>query len=202
MLLSIDQLSAIGSLEVVCGSMYAGKSEALIRLIRRARYAGKRVTIFKPTIDTRTSVDKVHTHNGNNIAATPIETNRPEDILQQDLSKIDVIGIDEVQFFDLKIIDVIQQLISMGKQVIVVGLDLDFRGKPFGAMPYLLAIADTITKLQAVCLKCGGNAYVSQRLVNGKPAKADDPLIVIGAQEAYEARCRTCYQAPEKTNAL
>jgi thymidine kinase len=191
--LSTKELAA-GSLEVVCGSMYAGKSEALIRLMKRAEYAKKIVHIFKPSIDTRTSVDKVHSHNGNNLPATPIDTKKPEDILLfPDLGSIDVVGIDEAQFFHPTIVDVVDKLIAMGKQVIVVGLDLDFKQKPFGAMPILLAKGDKITKLNAVCLICGKDAYVSQRLVNGKPAKEDDPLILIGAKEAYEARCRTCY---------
>lgn len=184
----------MGSLEVVCGSMYAGKSEALIRLLKRAEYAKKIVHIFKPSIDTRTSVDRVHSHNGNNLPATPIDTKKPEDILLfPDLATIDVVGIDEAQFFHPTIVDVVDKLIAMGKQVIVVGLDLDFKQKPFGAMPLLLAKGDKITKLNAVCLICGKDAYVSQRLVNGKPAKEDDPLILIGAKEAYEARCRNCY---------
>lgn len=192
-----------GSLEVVCGSMFAGKSEELIRRIHRARYAQKQVHIFKPSIDTRHSVDKVHTHNGNNLPATPINIHRPEDILATpNLEAIDVIGIDEAQFFGPGIVEVVRKLVDLGKHVIVTGLDMDFRGEPFGSMPVFLAIGDRITKLNAVCIICGKDAYVSQRLINGKPAKKDDPVILIGAKEAYEARCRDCYVKPTAPTSL
>jgi thymidine kinase len=188
-----------GKLEVVCGPMFSGKSEELIRRLRRAKIAKQRVVVFKPALDTRYATEQIVSHNG--MALDAYATDNPQDIIDHVIKHgIDVVGIDEVQFFPKEIINAICQLVALGKQVIVGGLDLDFRGVPFGPMPTLLAIADEVTKLQAICSKCGCNAHFSQRLVNGKPAKFNDPIILVGAQETYQARCRGCYsidQAPQ-----
>ena len=181
-----------GSLEIICGPMFSGKSEELIRRLRRAKIAKQRVTVFKPKLDTRRRLDKVTSHNGNHIEATPVD--EVDHILMQVIdAQIQVVGIDEVQFFPHAIIPIICQLIDAGKRVLVAGLDLDFRSIPFGPIPILLAIADQITKLQAICTLCGNDAHHTQRLVNHQPAQFDDPIIQVGAQEAYQARCRDCY---------
>jgi len=181
-----------GSLEIICGPMFSGKSEELIRRLRRIIIARQDVAVFKYNLDTRYSINNVVSHNGSKIHAQPIENvdaiiNSPHTIAAS------VIGIDEVQFFPQEIIEVICTLISQGKRVIVAGLDLDFRGIPFGPIPMLLAIADHVTKLQAICCHCGKDAHFTQRLVNNVPARFDDPIILIGAQESYQARCRLCY---------
>jgi len=186
-----------GKLEVICGSMFSGKSEELIRRLRRAQIAQLEVQVFKPSIDNRTTTEYIHAHSGDKLKAIAVD--QAEHIQTFMLNSTKVIGIDEVQFFDTTIIGVIHALVKQGKHIIVGGLDLDFRGIPFGPMPTLLALADTVTKLKAVCMQCQDDAHFTQRLVNGKPAKLNDPLIVIGAQECYQARCRNCYsidQAP------
>lgn len=180
-----------GYLEVICGSMFSGKSEELIRRLKRAQLAKQNVLVFKHSLDNRSTIEYVASHNGNKIKAIP--TDQVELILEFTQHDIDVIGIDEVQFFPETIINIICILINQGKRVLVAGLDLDFRGKPFGCVPLLMAIADTVTKLKAICMCCGKEAHISQRLVNGKPARFDDPQIVVGAQEAYQARCRDCH---------
>lgn len=180
-----------GSLEVICGSMFSGKSEELIRRLKRSELAKRNVLAFKHSLDDRSTIEYVVSHSGSKIKAIPVE--EPELILELTSSSIDVIGIDEIQFFAQNIVNVICTLIEQGKRVLVAGLDLDFRGKPFGPMPLLMAIADTVTKLKAICICCGKEAHFSQRLVNGKPARADDPQIVVGAEEAYQARCRDCH---------
>lgn len=180
-----------GKLEVVCGSMFSGKSEELIRRMRRAEFARLKVQVFKHSLDDRATTEHIHAHSGDKLAAIAAE--RPEQIAALILSETQVIGIDEVQFFSNDIIALVYDLVQQGKRVIVAGLDLDFRGVPFGCMPALLAIADSVTKLKAVCMTCGSDAHFTQRLVNGLPAKSSDPLIVIGAQECYQARCRGCY---------
>lgn len=178
-------------LEVICGSMFSGKSEELIRRLRRAELAQLKIQVFKHSLDNRKTVDHIHAHSGDKLSAIAISS--IEALQAFLLSNTDVIGIDEVQFFPSEIVELIQQLIRKGKRVIVAGLDLDFRGLPFGCMPTLLACADSIIKLQAVCMTCGDDAHFTQRLVNGNPAKFTDPLIMIGAQECYQARCRECY---------
>lgn len=183
--------SSKGRLEVICGSMFSGKSEELIRRLRRAEFAQFTVQVFKPRIDNRTTLDHIHAHSGDKLAACPVE--KADELLTLIKKETKVIGIDEVQFLDKNIIEMILSLIEAGKRVIVAGLDLDFRGIPFGCMPALLAIADEVVKLKAVCMHCGNDAHFTQRLVNGEPAKFNDPLIVIGAQECYQARCRNCY---------
>lgn len=181
-----------GMLEVICGPMFSGKSEELIRRLRRAKIAKQHTMTFKPSIDNRHSIEYVVSHDGNKLHAQALDdvTVIP-DIIQRDV--VDVIGFDEVQFFPREIIAIICQLVDAGKRVIVAGLDRDFRGVPFGSVPTLLAIADKITKLTAICCVCAKEAAFTQRLVNGKPAKSDDPIILIGAQEAYQARCRGCF---------
>jgi thymidine kinase len=186
-----------GSLEVVCGPMFSGKSEELIRRLRRAKIARQEIMTFKPVIDTRYQTEYVVSHDGNMLNAQAIDC--VEKIFDLATSHhIQVIGIDEVQFFPHDIIAVICRLVDAGKRVIVAGLDLDFRGKPFGCIPTLLAIADSITKLQAICTECGNDAHFTQRLVNGHPARFEDPTILIGAQEAYQARCRGCYEIDQR----
>lgn len=188
-----------GSLEVVCGPMFSGKSEELMRRLRRAKIARQNVLTFKHFYDNRHSLTYVVSHDGNKLEAEPLTA--VSDILALvTKQEITVIGIDEVQFFPNDIIPVICQLVQHGKRVIVAGLDLDFRGVPFGCMPTLMAIADKVTKLQAICTECGVDAHFTQRLVNGKPARYNDPIILIGAQEAYEARCRGCYSIDQHHN--
>ncbi|MGE0009988.1 MAG: thymidine kinase [Candidatus Babeliales bacterium] len=184
-----------GSLEIICGSMFSGKSEELIRRLKRAELAKQNVLVFKHSLDNRSTIEYVVSHCGSKLKAIPLE--KPQDILELTTSNVTVVGIDEVQFFDMSIIQVICDLVNRGKRVLVAGLDLDFRGKPFGCIPTLMAIADNVTKLQAICIHCGKNAHFTQRLVNGKPARHDDPLIVIGAEEQYQARCRSCHQIDE-----
>jgi thymidine kinase len=181
-----------GTLEVICGPMFSGKSEELIRRLRRAKIAQQNVITFKPNIDNRYLADSVVSHDGTTLEANPIAS--PDDMLNI-ISKLDiaVIGIDEVQFFPTEIIATICHLVEHGKRVVVSGLDLDFRGVPFGCMPVLLAIADSITKLRAICCVCARDAHYTQRLVNGFPASYDDPIILVGAKESYQARCRNCF---------
>lgn len=181
-----------GTLEVICGSMFSGKTEELIRRLHRAQYARQNVVIFKHSLDDRTTVDYVVSHNGGKIKATPLDN--PHDIYNFITSSVQVIGIDEVQFFNRDIVPIICDLIDMGKRVIVAGLDLDFKGIPFGCIPLLMSIADEVTKLKAICIDCGKDAHFTQRLVNGKPACYDDPVILVGAQESYQARCRSCHR--------
>ena len=185
-----------GSLEVICGSMFSGKSEELIRRLRRSQIAQLTTLVFKHRIDNRTTVEYIHSHAGDKLKAVALDN--PTDILEYSFDELQVIGIDEVQFFGDGILDVIFQLVDSGKRVIVAGLDLDFKGMPFGCMPMLLAMADTVTKLNAVCLVCSSDAHFTQRLINGKPADFDDPLILVGAQECYQARCRNCFSINKK----
>jgi thymidine kinase len=185
-----------GSLEVICGSMFCGKTEELIRRLRRAEIARQKVQVFKPIIDTRYQVAKVASHNGAAFEALPIE--KSSHILEKLNQDTTVVGIDEVQFFDPDILDIIQRLVDEGKRVICAGLDTDFRGEPFGVMPTLMAIAESVDKFQAICMVCGEPAARTQRLVNGKPAFYDDPIIIVGASEMYEARCRLHHKVPRK----
>jgi len=184
--------SRVGTLEVICGPMFSGKSEELIRRFRRAKIARQKIVIFKHSLDDRHTLEEVVSHNGNCMDANPLHN--PEDIIPL-VTELEatVVGIDEVQFFDSLLIPVICNLINLGKRVVVAGLDRDFRGAPFGPMPTLMAIADAVTKLQAICTMCSNDAGRTQRLVNGQPAKFDDPIILVGAQEAYQARCSDCF---------
>ena len=183
-----------GWVEAICGSMFSGKSEELIRRVRRAQFAKQKIAVFKPKIDDRYSEEAVVSHNGATVIALPI--GHSEEMWQYISDEYDVIAIDEAQFFDENIVDNVQKLANHGFRVIIAGLDQDFRGRPFGAMPSLLSIAEQVTKLQAVCTVCGSPASRTQRLIDGKPAGADDPTILVGASEAYEPRCRHHHEVP------
>ena len=182
-----------GWIECICGSMFSGKSEELLRRIKRGVIAKQKVLLFKPSIDNRYDENRVSTHNGNSYDSISIE--KSSDILNfvKD-TNYDIIGIDEIQFFDNDIVKIINKLADDGIRVIVAGLDMDFKAEPFHPMPEIMAISEMVTKLHAVCNKCGKEASRSQRLINGKPAKYDDPIVVIGASESYEARCRHCHE--------
>ncbi|AKL86712.1 thymidine kinase [Bacillus atrophaeus] len=185
-----------GWLELICGSMFSGKSEELIRRVKRATYAKQEVRVFKPAIDNRYSEEAVVSHNGTSMTSHVIAA--PAEIWNHISETTDVIAVDEVQFFDRMIIEVLSSLADKGYRVIAAGLDMDFRGEPFGVVPDLMAMAETVTKLQAVCSVCGSPASRTQRLINGKPASYDDPIILVGASESYEARCRHHHEIPEK----
>lgn len=180
-----------GWIEVICGSMFSGKSEELIRRVHRVQIAKKKVQVFKPTIDTRYSIQYIYSHNGTKIEAINISNSK--ELLEKTEPDTEVVAIDEAQFYDKGIVTICQKLADQGRRVIVAGLDQDFRGEPFGPIPELLAVAEYIDKLQAICMICGSPASRTQRLVNGKPAKYSDPIILIGAKETYEARCRKCH---------
>ena len=174
-----------GRIEVVCGSMFSGKTEELIRRLKRAKFAKQKVEIFKPSIDTRYSDEEVVSHDRHSIPSTPIDSSASILLLSSD---IDVVGIDEAQFFDEGLIDVCNELANRGVRIIVAGLDMDFKGKPFGPIPALCAIADEVTKVHAICVKCGALAYVSHRLVS------EDRRVLLGEQSEYEPLCRECYR--------
>ena len=174
-----------GRIEVVCGSMFSGKTEELIRRLKRAKFAKQRVEIFKPSIDVRYSEEEVVSHDQNSIMSTPIDSSSSILLLAND---IDVIGIDEAQFLDDGLVDVCNQLANRGVRVIIAGLDMDYRGVPFGPIPGLCAIADEVTKVHAICVKCGSLAYVSHRLVES------DKRVLLGETQEYEPLCRDCYQ--------
>ncbi|HAX70660.1 MAG TPA: thymidine kinase [Anaerolineales bacterium] len=183
-----------GSIEVICGSMFSGKTDELIRRLVRATIAKQKVQVFKPAIDIRYAVEKVASHTGSTFDAIPVE--KSADIrskLDQDTT---VVGIDEAQFFDGEVVTLAQELATRNIRVIVAGLDMDFRGEPFGSMPALMAEAEDVTKLHAICMVCGGDASRTQRLVNGKPARYDEPIVIVGASELYEARCRQHHEVP------
>lgn len=184
-----------GSIEVICGSMFCGKTDELIRRLRRATIARQKVQVFKPAIDYRYNVEKVTSHAGSEYDATPVSTS--SEILNQLFVDTTVVGIDEAQFFDRSIVEIVETLAEKGVRVIVAGLDLNFKGEPFGCMPVLMARAEKVDKLQAICMVCGEPASRTQRLVNGKPAKYDDPVIIVGASEMYEARCRLHHEVPK-----
>lgn len=187
-----------GWIEVICGSMFSGKTEELIRRVRRAVIARQQVQVFKPVLDARYSAEKVSSHDGLHWDAVAV--NSAAEILDAVKDGTDVVAIDEVQFFDWTIVDVCDRLATRGKRVILAGLDMDFRGEPFGPMPLLMAQAEMVDKLQAICAVCGAPASRTQRLVNNKPANYDDPVILVGASEVYEARCRRCHEVPPPRN--
>ncbi|MBP8903669.1 MAG: thymidine kinase [Paludibacteraceae bacterium] len=178
-----------GSIEVICGSMFSGKTEELIRRLKRANFAKLRVEIFKPKIDTRYSEEDVVSHDRTTIRSTPVESSGSIMLMT---SEVDVVGIDEAQFFDEGLVDVCQQLANSGIRVIVAGLDMDFRCTPFGPMPALMAIADDVYKVHAICVRCGALAYVSHRLVAG------DKQVLLGEMTEYEPICRDCYNYTKK----
>jgi thymidine kinase len=180
----IDRQKKTGSIEVIAGSMFSGKTEELIRRLKRAKIARLKVEIFKPAIDTRYSLAEVVSHDENSILSTPVESSGNIMLLTGD---VDVIGIDEAQFFDNGLIDVSISLANMGIRVIIAGLDMDFKGKPFGPIPGLMAVADHITKVHAICMRCGDVAQFSHRL------SAADKLVLLGEKDEYEPLCRSCF---------
>ncbi|MFU8792588.1 MAG: thymidine kinase [Acholeplasmataceae bacterium] len=185
-----------GFIEVVCGPMFAGKTEELIRRIKRLEYAKQNVLVFKPKIDTRYAVNEIVSHNLSKKPSILIE--KSEEILDFINESVDAIVIDEVQFFDFDIVDILENLADQGIRVIVGGLDRDFRGEPFGPMPELLARAEFVTKLTAICVKSGLPATRTQRIINGEPAQYGDPTIMVGADETYEPRSRHYHEVPGK----
>ena len=181
-----------GRVELICGSMFSGKTEELIRRLRRAVIARQKVQVFKPRIDVRFHEERVTSHNGLDFEAIPISSaNQILSDLEPDTT---VVAIDEVQFFDSGIVDLCEKLADGGKRVICAGLDTDFRGVPFGPMPDLMARAEEVDKLHAICVVCGEEANRTQRLIDDQPAAFDDPVVLVGAAEVYEARCRQCHE--------
>lgn len=180
-----NETSLRGRIEVICGSMFSGKTEELIRRLKRANFARQRVEIFKPAIDTRYSEEEVVSHDRNSFKSTPIDSSASILLFS---SEIDVVGIDEAQFFDDGLVNVCNELANRGVRVIIAGLDMDFKGVPFGPMPALCAIADEVTKVHAICVKCGNLAYISHRTV------ANDKRVLLGEMLEYEPLCRNCYQ--------
>lgn len=189
-----------GHIELICGSMFSGKTEELIRRIRRAEIAKQRVQVFSHRLDTRYGEAQVASHSGANYLSIPVQ--EAAQILALVEPHATVVAVDEAQFFDWRIAEVVNLLADRGVRVIVAGLDLDFRGEPFGPMPLLMANAEHIDKLSAICVVCGEPASRTQRLINGAPAKYDDPVILVGANEVYEARCRHCHQVPGRDKAV
>lgn len=185
-----------GWVEVICGPMFAGKSEELIRRIKTLSYAHQKIIAFKPSIDNRYDKTAIASHDGEKYQAMAVKN--VEEIEKKITPDIQVVAIDEVQFFGNPIVALVEKLADRGIRVIVAGLDTDFRGEPFGPMPELLARAEFVTKLTAACTVCGCAATRTQRLVNGEPAKFDDPVILVGAKESYEARCRKHHIVPNK----
>ncbi len=181
-----------GWIEVICGCMFSGKSEELIRRVKRAEIARQHVQVFQHGIDQRYGDRRVASHSGAFVDAIPVSA--ATEILEALEDDTQVVAVDEVQFFDEGIVGVLEELADRGLRVIVAGLDLDFRGEPFGSMPALMARAEFVTKLQAICMQCGAPATRTQRLIDGQPAHDDDPIILVGASEVYEARCRNCHQ--------
>jgi thymidine kinase len=184
-----------GALIVITGSMFSGKTEELIRRVRRALYAHRNVQVFKHTIDTRSGRTEIRSHNG--VPHEAIAVTSSEELLAKVEETTDVVAIEEAQFFDEGIIEVCRRLADTGYEVNVTGLDMDFKGEPFGPVPRLLAEADEVVKLRAICARCGRDASRSQRLIDGRPAPVSAPTILIGAEETYEARCRHCHEVPE-----
>lgn len=187
-----------GWIEVICGCMFAGKTEELIRRINVLSYAKKNIIVFKPKVDTRYSNTEIVSHSGARVPCLLVE--KAQDILPLIKDDTEVVAIDEVQFFDKDIVDVCEYLADKGIRVMVAGLDKDFRGESFGVMPELLTRAEFVTKLTAVCAKCGAPATRTQRLVAGKPASFDDPIVVLGEVEHYEPRCRHCHEVRNRPN--
>lgn len=181
-----------GRIELICGSMFSGKTEELIRRLRRALIARQKVQVFKPAIDDRYHTEKVTSHNGLDFQALAVAS--APDIMTRLDEETTVVAIDEVQFFSSEIVPLCESLADAGKRVICAGLDTDFRGEPFGPMPALMARAEEVDKLHAICVVCGEEASRTQRLIDGRPAAFDDPVVLVGAAEVYEARCRQCHE--------
>jgi thymidine kinase len=187
-----------GHIELICGSMFSGKTEELIRRLRRAVIARQKVEVFKPRIDDRYHTARVTSHNGLDFEARPVDC--AADIVALLAPDTTVVAIDEVQFFDDDVVELCETLADGGRRVICAGLDTDFRGVPFGPIPDLLARAEHVDKLHAICVVCGEEASRTQRLIGGMPAAYDDPVVLVGADEVYEARCRQCHQVEQARN--
>jgi thymidine kinase len=188
---------AAGWIEVICGVMFSGKSEELIRRVRRAIIAKKKVQVFKSHLDERyAGIYRISSHDGRSVDAVPIDT--PDQIAQLVQPGTQVVAIDEAQFLDPSIVELATALANRGSRVILAGTDSDFRGEPFGPMPQLLAVAEVVDKLHAICVICGNPASRNQRLIGGKPARYDSPTIMVGSTESYEARCRACHSVPRR----
>lgn len=187
-----------GWIELICGSMFSGKTEELIRRLKRAEIAKLKVQVFKPALDDRYRPDNISSHSGGYYEATVVQD--AGEILELIDEDSDVIAIDEVQFFDWTVADLCETLANEGRRVILAGLDMDFRGEPFGPMPLLMAQAEAVDKLQAICMVCGAPASRTQRLIDGRPANYDDPVIMVGASEVYEARCRRHHEVPRNNH--
>jgi thymidine kinase len=189
--------SSAGWIEVICGVMFSGKSEELIRRVRRAIIAKRKVQVFKSHLDERYSgIYTVSSHDGRTVEAVPVDT--PEQIGRLLQSDTQVVAIDEAQFLDKTIVELVTALANRGLRVVVAGTDSDFRGEPFGPMPALLAVAEVVDKLHAICVVCGNPASRNQRLIAGRPARYDSPTIMVGSSESYEARCRACHSVPRR----
>jgi thymidine kinase len=187
-----------GWIEVICGSMFSGKTEELIRRVRRAQIARQNVQVFKHSLDTRYAKQEVASHNGMQVGAVSVENvAQLQALVETDTT---VVAIDEAQFFNDDVVRLCEELADGGARVIVAGLDMDFRGEPFGPMPRLIAQAERVDKLQAICVICGGPASRTQRLINGQPAAYDDAVILVGADEVYEARCRGCHAVLDRSS--
>ncbi|MDD8049525.1 MAG: thymidine kinase [Thomasclavelia sp.] len=185
-----------GWIEVICGCMFSGKTDELIRRVNVLSYAKKNIQLFKPKLDNRYSDSEIVSHSGNHIPCFVIE--KPEDILEKVTDEVDVVAIDEAQFFDEKLVDVLDYLADKGVRVMVAGLDTDFRGESFKVMATLLTRAEFVNKLTAVCSQCGAPATRTQRIINGEPAGFDDDVVLIGAKDSYEPRCRHCHEVINK----
>ena len=186
-----------GWIEVICGVMFSGKSEELIRRVRRAIIARQKVRVFKSHLDERyAGIYHISSHDGRTVQAIPIDT--PEQIARDVEDDTQVVAIDEAQFLTPSIVDLATALADRGIRVIIAGTDTDFRGEPFGAMPRLLAVAEVVDKLHAICVQCGNAASRNQRLIEGHPARYDSPTIMVGSTETYEARCRACHSVPRR----
>ncbi len=195
----IDTKIKQGRLEVICGSMFSGKSEELIKRLRRAERAKEKVMAFKSVLDNRYGLENIISHSDTTHQVHAIDSLDVVPGLVEQAGAA-VVGIDEIQFFSSDALAIIQSLVEQGKRVIVAGLDLDFRGVPFGIIPTLLALSDDMVKLHAVCDICGADAHFTQRIINGKPAYYDDPIIMVGATQMYQARCRDCYVIDKQPN--
>ncbi len=187
-----------GWIELICGSMFSGKTEELIRRLVRAEIARQKVQVFKPALDDRYASDKISSHHGSYYEAIVVSNAAGIAGLVKD--DTDIVAIDEVQFFDWAIAELCDKLADEGRRVILAGLDLDFRGEPFGPMPLIMAQAEAVDKLQAICVVCGAPASRTQRLIDGRPAHYDNPVIMVGASEVYEARCRRHHEVPRDHN--
>ena len=188
-----------GSLTVITGSMFAGKTEELIRLVRRAMHARRKVQVFKSALETRSATTVIRTHDGVVFNAHAVRSTAEMEALIE--PETDLVGIEEVQFLDEPVVDLCCRLADRGVTVIAAGLDQDFRGAPFAFMPRLMALAEDVYKLHAICKKCGADASRTQRLIDGRPASYNDPIILIGAEESYEARCRACHEVRDRPGA-